>query len=68
MVELMLLTPAPILDILVIFDVVEFETPPYLGLDVLDVNIILVDNVASHFWNPIISNKDTLRFTGIWKI
>ena len=66
MVELMLPTPGFTLDIPVILDVVEVEIPPLLGIDVLDGNKLLFDNVTSHLWSRIITNKNPLRFEDIW--
>ena len=48
MVELMLPTTGPPLDIPVILDVVDLKIPPLLGLHVLDGNKLLVDNIANH--------------------
>ena len=67
-IELMLPTPGCTLDILVILDVLDVKIPPLLGLNVLDRNNLLVDNITYHLWNRIISNKDPLRFEDIWKI
>ena len=39
-----------------------------LGLEVLDGNNLLVNNLTNHLWNRIITNKDPLRFEDMWKI
>ena len=68
MVELILPATRSILDIPVILDIVDVEILPLIGFDALDGNNILVDNVRSHLWNRIITNKDPLRFEDVWKI
>ena len=62
MVELILPAPRSTLDISVIRDVVDVEIPPFLVLDILEGNNLLVDNVTNHLCNRIIINKDPLRF------
>ena len=68
MVELMLLTPGSTFEIPVMLDAQDFEIPPLLGLDVLDGNSFLVDNLTNHLWNRIINNRDPLRFEDMWRI
>ena len=68
MVELMLPTPGSTLDIPVILDAEDVEIPPFLGLDVLDGNNLLVDNAINHLQSCIATNKDPLRFEDMWKI
>ena len=45
----MLLTPGSILDISVILNVLDVNISPLLGLDVLDGNNLLVDNLTNNF-------------------
>ena len=48
MVEQMLLTPGSTLDIQVILDFVDLDIPALLGLDVLNRNNLIVDNISNH--------------------
>ena len=41
--------------------------PLLLGLDALDGNSLLVDNITIHLWNCIITNRESFRFEDIWK-
>ena len=62
MVELMFTKPGFSLEILILLDVVDLEIQALLGLDVLDCNNLLFDNVTNHLWKGIIVNLDPLRF------
>ena len=68
MVKIYVTTSAYTLDISVLFDVVEVVISALLGLDVLDKNNLVVDNVTKHLWNRKIANKDLFRIENVWKI
>ena len=68
MPEHMLSTLGSAFDIPVILHVLDVEIPELLGLDVLDGNNLLVDNVTNNLWNRTTTNKDLLRSEDIWDI
>ena len=67
MVELMLQTPATFCYIPILLDFVDVYIPAFLGLDALDGNNLLVDNVTGHLWNSVIISKQPLRYDYIWE-
>ena len=67
-VEQMLPIPRSTLEIPVKVDVLDVEIPPLLGLDVLSGIALRMDDLASHLWSHIMTNKDPLRFEDIWRI
>ena len=66
--ELFLPTPAHIYDTPILLDVVKVNVPALLGLDILDGNNLLVDNVTGNLWNRTITNKNSLQYEDKWKI
>ena len=68
MVQLIFPTSGYIHETPIILDFVDVEIPELLGLDFLDGNNILIDNITNHLWSRIITNKDPLIFEDVWKI
>ena len=62
MVEIMLQTLATFYDIPVLPNVVDVNIRTLLGLDALDGNNLLIDNVTGHLWNRVIMSKQPLRY------
>ena len=63
MVEMSLHTPDHVQTIPVLLEIVPFDVPALLGLDILDGYSLLADNVNSRMWHRFVTSKDHLEYT-----
>ena len=61
MIELSIQTPENIPLIHVLLNVVDVNIPALIGLDVLDGNFLMVDNISNHLWHRIVISNGTLE-------
>ena len=65
-IELAIQTPDHISPISILLYVVDVDIPPLIGLDVLDSNCLMVDNISNRLWHRTIISNDLLEIVDKW--
>ena len=66
MIELAIQTPDIIPTIHIMLDVIGVDISALIGLDVLDDNFLIVDNISNRLWYRVVISVDPLEIVGKW--